>query len=395
MHASDPRLILPEPPAALKALSHELRERLLIRQQQQGFLSFAQFMEAALYEPGLGYYSAGLPKFGAQGDFVTAPELGRLFASCLAQQTQAVSRQLTGPWDVLELGAGSGQLAADFLSACTPEHAPQRYRILERSADLRAEQQRRIARCVPDWQDRVEWLDAPPAQDWQGVLLANEVLDALAVEAFAVRPDGLMQRGVHITADALNWTERPAPKALQDALAQRQKRLPAPLAVGYESELCLSLSPWLASVTDTLQHGMALFIDYGYPRASYYHPQRSAGTLVAHYQHRAHFDPFFWPGLQDLTAFVDFTALAEAADDTGLEVAGYCSQAWFLMACGIDQRLQEQAADTPMAQRALAHELRELTLPEAMGEKFQLMALSRGLEEPLPGFELQDLRGEL
>ncbi|MEM1412866.1 MAG: SAM-dependent methyltransferase, partial [Pseudomonadota bacterium] len=335
MPAADPRLILPEPPDALKALSRDLVARMRERHQQAGRLSFSDYMEMALYEPGLGYYSAGLPKLGEDGDFVTAPELGTLFARCLARQLSDIAGaldtgaehkglneegagqgehskgELDSGWVLLELGAGTGRLAADLLNALLEADAPMpgRYLILERSADLRAEQERVIRARAPAHAQRVAWLDAPPVAPWRGVLIANEVIDG----------------------DTPGWTTWPANQTLSERVTALQERLPEPLSTdGYRSELCLTLPGWLDTVTNKLTQGAALFIDYGYPRPVYYHPERRDGTLVCHYRHRGHFDPFFWPGLQDLSAFVDFTALAEAADQAGLEVTGYTPQNQFL-----------------------------------------------------------------
>lgn len=400
MPPTDPRFILPEPPDTLKALSHELVGRLHDRWQSAGRLSFAEYMEAALYEPGLGYYSAGLNKFGAEGDFITAPELGRLFGRCLAQQVGDIAEHLRNAaptakgsgdaWDLLEIGAGSGRLAADLLQALSTDEGalPERYLILERSADLRAVQARTLREQAPDFADRVEWLDAPPANPWRGVVIANEVIDALAVERFRIAEDGVLQLGVRFDGDRPEWDAWPAPDHLASRVEAAQERLPAPLPVGYTSELCLQLPPWLDAVTNSLETGAALFIDYGYPRALFYHPERRDGTLVCHYRHRAHFDPFTWPGLQDLTAFVDFTAVAEAADAAGLSVAGYAPQNLFLFGCGLETLAGDLPDLAPQARQALAHELRELTLPGAMGEKFQVMALTRNLDMPLRGFHL-------
>ncbi len=397
MPSADPRLILPEPPEALKALSRELVARVRERAEAEGWLSFAEFMEMALYEPGLGYYSAGLAKLGEGGDFITAPELGAVFARCLARQVAEAGERLGSAWDVLEIGAGSGRMAADLLRALVEDGAPlpERYLVLERSADLRDRQATRLREQVPELADRVTWLDAPPAKPWRGVLLANEVLDALAVERFRITENGIEQLGVALDDQDLDWAARPAPPDLARAVTRLQQRLPGPLPAGYVSEHCLRLAPWLASVTETLEQGLALFADYGYPRSLYYHPERREGTLVCQFRHRAHFDPFHWPGLQDLSAFVDFTALAEAADAAGLEVAGYTTQAAFLFGCGLESVLADLPELPPRERQALAHEVRELTLPGAMGEKFQLMALTRDLEGPWAGFAADDRRDRL
>ena len=384
-------LILPEPPPELKQLSQALSEKIRLEIDADGFIPFSRYMEMALYEPGLGYYSAGLHKFGKGGDFITAPELGSLFTACLARQVEETAARLK-PCDILELGAGTGKLAADLLAQLPPESQPRRYFILERSADLQAVQQHLIAANVPDWQDRVKWLTQPPTEPWEGILLANEVLDALAVERFALGADGIAQVGVGRDArQDFAWRSRPAPAGLKQAVAHLGLEWDAP----YTSELNLHLADWLQAVTRQLRKGVALFVDYGYPRSEYYLRGRREGTLMCHYRHRAHEDVFFWPGLQDITAFVDFTALAEAADACGLEVAGYTSQAMFLLGCGLGEILSQRTAESGDEGLALSAEARRLTMPTSMGERFQVMALTRGLDAPMRGFALRDLRHRL
>ncbi len=393
MFAAPSHAILPDPPDELKHLGQRLCAKLRERIAGSGFLSFREYMESALYEPGLGYYSAGLVKFGADGDFVTAPELGSVFGHCLAAQAVEIGAAL-GEWDILEIGAGSGRLAADILDA-TGADGPTRYRILERSADLRAVQRATLESRSPRYLERVEWLDAPPTEQWQGVLLANEVIDALAVERFRLDGENVLQLGVETDGEGFDWTTRPAPAELADAINLALGDRRDALADGYTSEICRGLPEWLDAVTASLSEGVALFIDYGHPRDEYYRPERRDGTLVCHYRHRAHDDPFLWPGLQDITAFVDFTALAEAADACGLDCAGYAPQAQFLIGCGLEQVLAGMAELPDRARFDLARQVRELTLPGAMGEKFQVMALARNLDVPLRGFSLADLRGYL
>ena len=388
------RNILPEPPDELKRLSDSLSS--LIREEIRidGMIPFSRYMEMALYQPGLGYYSAGLHKLGESGDFITAPEIGSLFAACLARQVAELADRL-GDYDILEAGAGSGQLAADLLKELAPDRLPGRYRVLERSADLRQLQRQRIEAEVPGLADRVEWLDQPPKTDWQGVLIANEVLDALAVERFQVAENGLEQICVTLQNGQFGWASRAAPAELQHAVEHVMTGIETPLQPGYRSEINLHTGHWLSAISSQMSRGLALFIDYGHSRSEFYLPQRSDGTLMCHYRHRAHGDVFFWPGLQDITAWVDFTALAEAADFCGLEVEGYCSQTMFLLACGLDRILAGRnlkgADDGP----ELSAQARQLTLPGMMGEKFQVMGLGRGLERPLRGFSLQDLRYRL
>ena len=388
------RNILPEPPSELKQLSESLCSRIRNAMDQDGMMPFSRYMEMALYEPGLGYYSAGLHKLGASGDFITAPELGSLFATCLAFQAGELS-ELLGNYDILEIGAGTGALAADLLSALPAGQQPDRYLILERSADLREVQRRTIAAAVPGLAERVEWLDRPPESGWQGLLLANEVLDALPVERFRMSESGLEQVCVRTQGHRFGWGFRPAQPQLVKAVTHIQSDTGVRWPQGYRSEINLHLLDWLETVTRQMSSGLALFIDYGYPRSEFYLPERSDGTVMCHYRHRAHDDLFFWPGLQDITAWVDFTALAEAADSCGLEVEGYTSQALFLLGCGLDGLLMNHADNSADGGLALNAQARQLTLPGMMGEKFQVMGLGRGLEIPPRGFSLQDLRHRL
>jgi SAM-dependent MidA family methyltransferase len=388
------RTILPEPPDELKRHSDRLKARIREAIRETGSISFSRYMEMALYEPGLGYYSAGLHKLGESGDFVTSPELGPVFAGCMARQAEHTGREL-GRYDVLEVGAGTGKLAADLLNSVHPDRAPDRYLILERSADLRQVQQDRIAAEAPAWVDRVLWLDTPPAEGWQGVLIANEIIDALAVERFIMADGKVEQLCVTESEGVLDWTSRPAPKELETAVRHLEADTGTPFADGYRSELQPRLAPWLRSLTRNMTRGLALFIDYGYPRSEFYLPERRDGTLMCHYRHQAHDDPFFWPGLQDITAWVDFTALAEAADACGLDVEGYTSQSMFLLGCGLEEVLREKTAESDDEGLSLGAEVRQLTLPGMMGERFQVMGLGRGLETEPRGFVFNDLRFRL
>ena len=386
--------ILPEPPEELKQLSDSLGSRIREEISLDGMIPFSQYMEMALYEPGLGYYSAGLHKLGKSGDFITAPELGSLFAGCLANQVAELADSL-GNYDILEIGAGTGQLAADLLQELAPDKLPDHYLVLERSADLQAVQRERIAAAAPGLLDRVEWLDQPPTTPWQGVLIANEVLDALVVERFRMGKEGVEQLCVVQQDDQFTWASRQAPERLKLAVERVMAGLETRLQSGYRSEINLNTAHWLNATTSQMERGLALFIDYGYPRAEFYLPERSDGTMMCHYRHRAHDDVFFWPGLQDITAWVDFTALAEAADTCELDVEGYTSQAMFLLGCGLDRILTGHSSNGADGGLALSAQARQLTLPGMMGEKFQVMGLGRGLEEPLCGFSLQDLRHRL
>ena len=371
---------LPEPSAEERV--HGERVAALIRGEivaAGGALDFARYMELALYAPGLGYYSAGATKFGAAGDFITAPELGFVFARCLARAVAPVLAETTG--DVLEIGPGSGALAVELLLELERlESLPRRYRLLERSADLRERQRAALVRHCAHLQDRVEWLDAPPADPWGGVLIANEVLDALPVRLFALRDDGLFARAVGVAANGgFEWRELPADAALAAAvertLGARLQHLPRP----YRSEICTVLAPWFAALTHTLERGRALFVDYGYARDAYYAPERRTGTLRCHYRHRAHDDPLLRPGLQDITAWVDFDALREAATAAGFDCLGDTAQAQFLIGHGLDEVFTQAyaAAADETARYRLAQEVKRLTLPGEMGDHFRIAAMRR------------------
>lgn len=384
------RVILPEPDQELKRLSNELADLMHSKIRLEGPIPFSEYMEMALYEPGLGYYSAGLQKFGEGGDFVTAPQMGDVFARCMAQQIEQIGEQL-GHYEIVEAGAGSGILAADLLRSLPADRVPARYRILERSAHLRQVQKETLLKHVPEWMDRIEWLDRPPEDAWSGILLANELLDALTVERFCIEDKVISRMHVASSDDGFKWQKQACPAVMQNqveiVLASARLR---PDNI-YCSEINTHLPAWLDTVSASLQKGIVLLIDYGYPRREYYLPQRRDGTLICHYQQRAHDNPFQWPGLTDISASVDFTAVAEAADQCQLEVTGYTSQAMFLLACGLDQILAAGQSLKDKDRMLLTSQVRRLTLPGEMGERFQVMALSRGLAIDLRGFSLSDL----
>jgi SAM-dependent MidA family methyltransferase len=328
-----------------------------------GWISFARYMELALHEPGLGYYAGGARKFGAQGDFVTAPELGSLFGRSLARQLREFPR-------ILEIGAGSGALAEVLLNELDCD-----YLILETSTELRDRQRKRLG-------DRVRFLDSLPAR-FSGAVVANEVVDAMPVHAVAWREAGVMERGVSFE-NQLIWKERPASGALRDAAQDIQVPIP------YESEINLAGSAWLRTLGAQLDSGAIFVIDYGFPRAEYYHPQRSMGTLMCHHRHRSHGDVFLEPGAQDITAHVDFSALAAAAREAGLEVLGYATQAQFLVNCGITDVLAEANAENALHYAPIAAQAQKLLSPAEMGELFKVLAVGRGLKFPLLGFSRND-----
>ncbi|MCC5864416.1 MAG: SAM-dependent methyltransferase [Wenzhouxiangella sp.] len=383
MSLPDPSLSLPRPPAELLAVSEALCNRIVNKIETVGALPFADFMTMALYEPGLGYYVNGLHKFGHAGDFVTAPEQGSLFAQTLASQFDTLAAELGPDWTLLEIGAGSGVLARDLLMQL--RQPPARYLILDRSAALRQVQAEQLESLPQSLKDRVQWLSAPPEESFSGVILANEVIDALPVSVFELVDAELFERAVSVSEQGFRWTRRAPDKRLAGAVAHLREALPHPLPKNYSSEICLDLPGWMQTVTEPLVRGLALFIDYGYPRTEYYHPQRDSGTLVCHYRHRAHFDPFAWPGLTDISAFVDFSLAAEAGVAAGLELAGFTSQGAFLLALGAHERVTAASGDKERMR--LAGELKRLVLPGEMGEKFKVLALSKALEQPVQGLE--------
>jgi SAM-dependent MidA family methyltransferase len=353
-----------------------------------GKITFAKYMDLALYTPGLGYYSGGMQKFGVRGDFVTAPEISPLFSHCLARQCQEILENLGGG-DILEVGAGSGQMAVDILLALTKTNAlPKHYYILELSADLKKRQQEKVAAQGPEFFDRVTWLETLPMFDFKGVILANEVLDAMPVHLFQIRQDILHEVEV-IDNNAklhLQITKTDNPHLLAHYHAQTWPR-------EYTSEINLHLKPWVKSLSDILKLGVILIIDYGFPQHEYYHPDRSMGTLMCHYRHYAHHDPFLYPGLQDITAHVDFTAIAEAASEVALDVLGYTSQAAFLLDTGLMALAEEQHKTTTEKETLIRnHAIQTFTSPAEMGELFKVIALGRNFEQPLMGFQLHDRR---
>jgi SAM-dependent MidA family methyltransferase len=360
---------------------------------RRGWVSFEEFMDQALYAPQLGYYSAGAGKLGPDGDFITAPELSRLFGACVAVQCAEILKQLQGGV-ILEVGAGTGRLAVDVLSRLDSLHQlPERYFILEVSADLKDRQARLIKESAPALLERVTWLEAPPAGPLSGVLLANEVLDALPVTRFRWSTGGVEELGVTLLDGAFHWQGRGArPVLSRDCAALAQGR---GWEEGYVSEYCPRLTGWTRSITQSFTRGAALFIDYGLPRSQYYLAERREGTLMCHFRHRAHDDPFLHPGLQDITAWVDFTRLAEASAACGYELAGFTTQAHFLAGCGIDNEMRRLAGDNQNTFARLASQARQLMLPGEMGERFKAMAWLRGVELPLCGFALRDLRHSL
>ena len=392
---------LPAPSAEAIAASAALTNLIAREIKNQGWISFARYMELALYAPGLGYYAGGAHKFGdaqSGGDFLTAPELTPLFGQALARQVAQVLA--ASKPHVIEAGAGSGRLAADLLLALDAlGHAPERYEILELSGELRARQAATIARHTPQLLSRVHWLDALP-EKFSGCLIGNEVLDAMPTHTVVWRENGLFESGVALaenaTGEQLTLAECPASQALINAAEI------LPVAAPYRGEISLAVRAWVAELAQRLETGAMILLDYGLPRRELYHPQRDGGTVRCHYRHRVHDDPFWYPGLSDITSHVDFTAVAEAGFDAGLSVLGYTNQAQFLINCGIGELLQRigegkkvgagetATTDTASANLRANGAVSVLLSPNEMGELFKVIALGRGMPQPLLGFTRGD-----
>ena len=387
---------LPAPDPAAAAHSARLLDHLRAEiAKAGGAISFARFMELALYAPGLGYYRAGARKFGPGGDFVTAPELSPLFSRCLARQCREILQALGGS-EILELGAGSGIMAADLLLELRALDAlPERYAILELSGELRQRQRQTLTERAPDLLERVVWLEKLPEPGFRGVVLGNEVLDALPVERFRITAHGPRRLMVTWIENGLTWAEDEEDPAVTAMIARIEVELGWRLPEGYTSEYVPHLADWLWAIAEPLAAGALLFVDYGYPRRAYYHPERIDGTLLCHYRHRVHADPLILPGLQDITASVDFTAVADAADAAGLEIGGYTSQNYFLFGCGLMELLAEVDAADTVRYLEQVRQVKLLTLPGEMGDRFQAIALTRNLDIPLRGFAFRDERGRL
>jgi len=380
----------PQPDSAALAHSNALLSFIqALITKEGGWINFAQMMDAALYTPGLGYYSGGAKKFGLSGDFVTASEISPLFSRTIARQVQQVfgAMQTQGKQaDILELGAGTGRFAKELLLEMAKlEQLPARYMILEVSAHLREVQQATLRATLPDTlMNRVVWLDALP-ENFDGVIFANEVLDALPVHIIKTTADGIAEMGVVSDDRGLAWKEKPASLlALKDFVSEIN------LTDCYTTEVCLAATCLVASLAGILQSGMLLMIDYGFSRAEYYHPQRNQGTLMCHYRHRSHGDPLIYLGLQDITAHVDFTRIAEAGVSNGLELVGFSTQAQFLINAGITELLQSIPVEDSAKYLPLVASAQKLLSPAEMGDLFKVIAFEKNLDIPFIGFSSGD-----
>jgi SAM-dependent MidA family methyltransferase len=369
---------LPRPDA--ESLAHCRKVSAAIRkaiEESDGSISFAEYMQLALHAPGLGYYDVGTTKLGAAGDYVTAPEVSPLFGRVVARQCREILDQLSNG-RILELGAGSGKLAVDILKKLSDlKSVPDRYLILETSADLTQRQQKMIRDELPDMQEKVEWLTRLP-DALEGVVIANEVADALPVERFARGEDAVFQMHVVAGDSGFDWSRKPAPELLATAVQKIEADIGEELAHGYESEVSLGLCDWIGQIAGCLRSGLILLFDYGVSRREYYAPDRDQGWLRCHFRHRAHNEALIYPGIQDLTSWVDFTAVAESATQHGLGIAGFVTQAHFLLNGGLEDELAGMA-ELPIAEQLeLSRQVKLLTLPAEMGESFKCMGLSGG-----------------
>lgn len=402
MQPLSPQPPLPAPNHA--ALQHSRSVQELIKAEiaaAGGWISFEHYMRLALYAPGMGYYSGGAAKFGQEGDFVTAPEISSLYGRAVARQAAQVLG-LEDDGDVLEFGAGTGKLALDLLLELERLHRlPRRYFILEVSAELRQRQQGLFERQAPHLAGRVIWLTQLPEQ-FNGLILANEVLDAMPVHLVRWEGAGLFERGVVTDADEFKWGDHPLMQGeLFEAACDLRPLVDpemrgvgsygsSPGGSGYVSEISLTARHFMLSLSGMLKRGAILLIDYGFGRNEYYHPQRDRGTLMCHYRHHAHDNPFYLPGLQDITSHVDFSGIAEVAHQAGLDLLGYTSQAHFLINCGITELLGQIPPENTTDYLPLANQVQKLLSPAEMGELFKVIAFGRNISTPLVGFSSGD-----
>lgn len=375
------------------ALQHSQKLQRKIRDainNNNGFISFRRYMEMALYEQGLGYYVAGARKIGQSGDFITAPEISPLFSQCLASQCQQVLSKIKG--NILELGAGSGLMAVHIMLELERQSSlPDSYYILDVSPELKQRQKETFQQLAPHLLPYIIWLDKLP-KSFKGVILGNEVLDAMPVNVFTLHNKTLFEHQVIWQDQQFFEQLNPAKEALTTAVDNLKLQ---PMETPYTSEINLNIEGWMQALADCLSKGVIILIDYGYTASEYYHPDRNKGTLICHYQHHVNESPLLYPGLQDITANVDFTAVAYAADKSGLDVAGFTSQAAFLAGNQLEMFFMRSLDESPEQQYELAQQVRLLSLPSEMGERFKVIAVSKDYSHPLDGFSIVDQRYRL
>lgn len=366
-----------------------IRERI---HENNHAIPFSEFMQLALYTPDLGYYQSSREKFGESGDFITAPMISPLFAQCIAAQCQQILSHM-GSGDILEFGAGSGIFARDLLLSLEKSNSlPNRYLIIEISESLRAEQAQLFAKDCPQLLSRIEWLPNFPER-FDGVIVANEVMDAIPFDCFEITADGVAERRVTLAADQFIWCLKPPRPSLATAVENILNDFPLP--EGYQSEVNLTLHDWIQTLGNMLHRGAILLLDYGYGRAEYYHPDRRHGTLMCFHEHRKHDNPLVLAGLQDITAHVDFTTVAESGCDAGLTLAGFTTQAAFLLSLGLLELAEAAALKSEKEKYQQSQGIKKLTLPSQMGEIIKVMGFTKGIDLSLTGFSLQDRRRNL
>jgi SAM-dependent MidA family methyltransferase len=379
--SADPILPPPSPEAA--AHSHKVADHIAeVIAKEDDWIPFARYMELVLYAPGLGYYAAGTRKFGAEGDFITAPEISPMFAKCLALQARQVLQKTGG--DILELGPGSGALAADLYAELKAQGAaPSRYLMLEVSPELKARQRIRLTQRFPQDMSRFVWLDSLP-EKIRGVVIANEVLDVVPFGLVHRTGGAVLERGVIVSEAGFAFDDQPMPDG---ELKRRAAAVIPPGEYPYLTEVGLAAEGLVRTLASNLEAGLALFIDYGFPEREFYHSQRSMGTMRCHYRHRFHGDPFFMPGLQDITAHVDFTAMARAAQQGDAEVLGFTTQAHFLISCGLAVLVSGGDPGMTLSRLKATSAVHRLISPSEMGELFKVLGIGKGIDEPLLGFQ--------
>ncbi len=380
-----PQMPLPD----AEALAHSVACAKHIREAifaAGGKISFSDYMNLVLYAPGLGYYSAGAKKFGADGDFVTAPEISALFGQCMARAIATTITQTKG--SVLELGPGSGKLAWDILLALDKLNClPEKYYLLEVSADLAQRQRQRLQALPAHLAERLEWLNTLP-ENFSGAIIANEVLDVLPVHIVRFNDVETVVRGVENSPDGFAWCDLDAAtheNIFNTAITIKQRYLTQPQSSCYETEVCVQAQSWIGALAASLSSGAILLIDYGFRAAEYYHPSRSTGTLMCHYRHFAHTDPFYLPGLQDITAHVDFSAVAHVGTAAGLTLCGYTTQAQFLIQAGLLEITPQNDDNLGMLKHS--SEIQRLVSPAEMGEFFKVIGFSKNCDAALDVFE--------
>lgn len=386
---------LPEPSAELR--QHSDRLKVLIRDEinKQGAITFDRFMQLALYSPGLGYYSAGLRKFGEEGDFITAPEVSRVFSWCLANQCREIMHQ-TRIRTLLEFGAGSGRLAADLLFRLEQlDSVPDQYLIIETSADLRQRQKICLQQELPELFDRVKWLDELPDEAIDTIIIANEVLDAMPCKRITFESGQVFEQMVTLENEQFIQGKQPLGVEGHEYCDRYLQNLIADKIDEYQTELHVNTRPWLNTVYECMAGGVMLFLDYGYSAREYYSPDRANGTLLCHYRHRVHDDVFYMPGLQDITASVNFNILSDFCIDHHMNLAGYTTQSSFLIGCGLDGVSQALLQHKNIDPLRLSNEIRTLTMPGEMGERFRVMALMKNIDMDLCGFSFRNLLHQL